>query len=584
MPLQAAARRHPRTTLFGGVFLLAFAIRAVYLAEIHDAPVFDLVSGDGKYFLEWSREIVAGQFVGSRTYMVPLYAYLLAAIQAILGPGLLGIKAVQIGIGSASCGILALGVARASTLRTGLVAGLLLAIYPPAIFSDAIVQKSVLDVFLTATLLLAVAGMQQRPDARGAAMLGLVLGGLGLVRENTLVFIPVLVGWIGLQRGPRDGMRLGAVLVLAVLAALAPWAMRNLAVTGELYATTHNFGMNLYLGNRVGAVGIYEPVLPGRGSADVEWQDAVRLAEASEGRPLRASEVSRHWARRGLADIASDPLAWGRLLARKALLYLAATERMDTEDQYSFEEESRLLRGLGWVIGFGALLPLAVFGGIVTWRRSPQQRVVWALAAIYSASVVFFYVTGRYRLPAAVLLTFPAALGIVALPSLVREGAFGRLAAGLGGLLMTAALCFLPLRNHPLLDPTRMRASTALNLGLMKGRTGDVAASEASLRRAIGLHPAFVLAHQSLAQLLAYEGRLEEAESSYRAAVAAQPDFAPAHRGLGELLLQRGRAAEAVPHLEQALALDPSNAKVRANLREARRKAGAPSGAAAPYE
>ena len=45
-----------------GVFLLAVAVRAVYLAEWHDTALFSVLLGDGRAYDLWAREIAGGNF------------------------------------------------------------------------------------------------------------------------------------------------------------------------------------------------------------------------------------------------------------------------------------------------------------------------------------------------------------------------------------------------------------------------------------------------------------------------------------------------------------------------------------------
>jgi hypothetical protein len=68
--------------------------------------------------------------------------------------------------------------------------------------------------------------------------------------------------------------------------ALLPVAFRNWWVGGEFHLTTSQLGPNLYIGNHPGAPGGYEPLRPGRGSAEFERQDATELAEQALGRRL----------------------------------------------------------------------------------------------------------------------------------------------------------------------------------------------------------------------------------------------------------------------------------------------------------
>ena len=87
-------------------------------------------------------------------------------IYAIAGRHLLLVRVVQAVIGSASCALVGsaaarlfspAGVPRARAI--GLAAGLMLALYAPAIFFDALIQKSVLDVFFVCAALWLIAGV-----------------------------------------------------------------------------------------------------------------------------------------------------------------------------------------------------------------------------------------------------------------------------------------------------------------------------------------------------------------------------------------------------------------------------------------
>src|SRR6185295_16024247 len=98
--------------------------------------------------------------------------------------------------------------------RAGIVAGLMLALYAPAIFFDGLLQKSVLDVFFVCLALWLIARITTNnaelaePAEKKSSLrslrslgstswlwLGLAMGGLALTRENALVFIVVILVW-----------------------------------------------------------------------------------------------------------------------------------------------------------------------------------------------------------------------------------------------------------------------------------------------------------------------------------------------------------------------------------------------------
>src|SRR5690606_1197026 len=102
-------------------------------------------------------------------------------------------RIVQVIIGAAGCAMLGEAGRRFFSPTVGLVAGLLMAVYPPAIFFDAILQKSVLDLFLLAAVLMGCGMMQHRPRWWVAMAIGAATALLMLVRENAAALVPILL-------------------------------------------------------------------------------------------------------------------------------------------------------------------------------------------------------------------------------------------------------------------------------------------------------------------------------------------------------------------------------------------------------
>ena len=79
----------------------------------------------------------------------------------------------------------------------------MLALYPPAIFFDGILQKASLDLLLMTTLLWVVGVAQQQAGKRWFAAAGVLVGAMALNRENAAVLVPVLALWIVWLSWPR---------------------------------------------------------------------------------------------------------------------------------------------------------------------------------------------------------------------------------------------------------------------------------------------------------------------------------------------------------------------------------------------
>ena len=431
------------------MFVIALVVRLIHVWQMREAPFFSVLLGDSRGYDEWARRIAAGEWLGTDVfYQAPLYPYFLGAIYTLLGRDLFVVRVSQAIVGALSCATLSMAAERLFSRRAGLIAGLGLAFYAPAIFFDALIQKTVLDVFFLCLALFILSRLLDWPpehgiraDIKGRALgwmcLGIVLGGLALTRENALVFVAVILVWIAARqeaigmhgwRGWLTRARVtdAAALVLGVAVILAPVAARNYAIGGGFYVTTSQFGPNFYIGNNPRSDGTYMSLRPGRGAPEYERQDATELAEHASGRRLTPSEVSSYWSNRALDFIGSQPGAWLRLIGRKVVLLWNADEMLDTESQESHAEWSTLLSVGGWFGHFGLLVPLALLGVIATWHERARLWLLYAMIIAYAASVIAFYVFARYRFPLVPLLMLFASAGLCALPTLFRASAHAR--------------------------------------------------------------------------------------------------------------------------------------------------------------
>ena len=326
----------------------AFAIRLALVWQLRPSPFFDVLLGDARRYDAWAQQIARGDWIGHDVfYQAPLYPYFLGLIYSIAGRDLLLVRTVQAGIGAAGCVLLALAGRRWISEKAGLIAGICLAVYAPAIFHEALLQKSVLDLFFMSAILWLLGCLGKEDDRRVTWFwLGLTLGALALTRENALIFIVPIVGWqlAGSPGASRRRLSALAAVVLGLFVVLFPIALRNRLAGGEWHLTTSQFGSNLYLGNNASADGTATALREGRGSVEFERQDAAELAEAAVGRKLTPGQVSGYWTRQALAFIRSNPGTWLRLERRKLTLLVNRAELIDTESQESYEEWSAVLR------------------------------------------------------------------------------------------------------------------------------------------------------------------------------------------------------------------------------------------------
>ena len=563
----AAEGAHPTvgTPALAAIFATALVVRLVHVWQLGASPFADLLLGDSAGYDRWARELATGDWLGSDVfYQAPLYPYLLGLVYAVLGSDVTIVRICQAALGSASAVLLAAAGGRFFSPRVGIAAGAALALYAPAIFVDATLQKSVIDVFLlTGLLWLLSTTLDGTPPARRWIGIGALLGALCLTRENALILVAALGIRLWLERRDRrDWLRQAALVGAGVALVLAPVALRNGVVGGEWHLTTSQFGPNFYIGNNTDADGAYRPLRYGRGDAAFERDDATALAEAALGRNLTPGAVSRYWLGRALDDIAAAPGRWLGLLARKTALTFNAVEVIDTESQYAHAEHSVPLAATGWLTHFGLLVPLAVLGMAATWPQRRRLLSLYLMLGLYAASVIAFYVFARYRYPLAPLLVlFAAAGGDHILRAARRTATLAR-----APLVAAVVLVCVAGANWPLLSKDHMRAASYNNLATAYRERGDLPRAIALYETALTLDADYAQAHSNLGSALAAGGEPQRAIEHYRRAIATDPDTGDLRFNYGNALLAANLYGEAAEQFRFAVEAWPEDAEAFNNL------------------
>lgn len=620
-----------------GIFFIALAARMMSLHQIRDLGFMNHTISDGRVYEDCARAIASGQWACPREFVhAPLYAYFLAglrflvATKGIVADDLLIPRGTQLVLGAFSCLLLYRAMSRWFSARVGLVAAMMLALYPPAIFFDLLIQKTSLGMFLVVALLGAMTLWRERTTVTRAMLCGLLTGLLIHVQQTLLLAAPIVPAflWFG-RRAPQTpqvpprrvgNAAFGIAGAAAIALVLAPWVIRNRVVIGEWVLTTPNLGQNFAMGNDPSGRGTYQSLRLGRGSGEYEQREWTRAAERALGRSLSPSEVSDYYFDQAVERIRENPDGWAKLLGRKALMTLGAAEWMDAEDYYVYTEHSSVLRWLDWFFHFGVLLPLATIGVFLTIHRVRElwPLHLWVLAT--AVTLVAFVVFGRYRFPMIPVLIGFAAVGVLQLiahllrfrPSGVPKPSKHQMNAGFTAAIVLALVANLErtkdrsasatgLANHSAalaatgrlaeaqrdaqravkVDPSA--ADAWLILADIQRRGGKLDEALASIDRAAALAPAEAAPRRARAAVLIDAGRLDEAESFYRKALELDDRDSLARAGLAGVLARTGRAAESISMFEQSLAEEPEMVDGRVNYGNALLELGRADDAAAAY-
>jgi 4-amino-4-deoxy-L-arabinose transferase-like glycosyltransferase len=521
---------------------------------------------DAKSYDDWARRIAGGDWVGEGVfYQAPGYPYFLAVVYGLVGGDPWRAHLAQMALGAASCVLVYLATSRLFDRTTGIVAGLGLALYPPAIFFDGLIQKAGLGLFVLCLLLLGIARFIERQSAARALACGAAVGWLALVRENALVFALVLPFWMlaGFREcEPRHRLRWVAGLALGLVLVLVPVGLRNLAVGGTFALTTSQMGTNFYIGNHEGATGSYLPLIPGRHTPRFEGSDARLLAERAEGRELSAGEVSQYWLGRSFEFVVEHPGEWVALMLRKALMTVNAFEIPDAEDIYVYAEQSWVLRGLLPLWHLGVLMALAAGGAVLARSRGRDVWVLGLLAAAFWASVVLFYVFARYRFPLVPLLLPLAAFGAVEGVRRARAGDRSQLRAVLAAVAVAGLLA-----NLPLFDREPFKLASYTNWAHVLLQEGQLPEAEHYLDKARAVDPQNVDLEMHLAVLRFEQDRLDDAAVHASNAMRLEPGDHRPHLLLARIARAQGRPEEAKRHRREARRLMPAPAQPGSSVR-----------------
>jgi 4-amino-4-deoxy-L-arabinose transferase-like glycosyltransferase len=412
------------------VFCVAFALRIVFLAEASSKPGFDLVYMDSEYNLEWARALATGiwnppydRLHKGPYFRAPLYPMFLGGLLKISGGNLWFARSFQAILGSFSCVLAFLLARRCHGTRVGLVTGLLCAGYWVLIYFDSQFLLPVLLVFLALAGFYLLSLSLDRRSLPLAGLSGMILGLFAITRPNILAFFPFLVVW-GLWAVPGTWRRrLLFAALLAAGAGLPPLAatVRNRVAGGDWVLVASQGGVNFFIGNNPQSNGM-QAVVPGtRATWWGGYEDTVAIAEQSQGRTLRPSEVSSYWYGRAFKFIRNHPAAWLELTLRKSVALIGDVEIPNNAPYQARRGEYFTLSVVP--LGFGFLMALFAVG--LPWlvpRSSgpgdiePRRALVVLILifmAVYSATIVAFFVTGRYRVTLVPFVAMGSAVGLV---------------------------------------------------------------------------------------------------------------------------------------------------------------------------
>jgi 4-amino-4-deoxy-L-arabinose transferase-like glycosyltransferase len=547
--------------------LSALALRLAHLLTVRDSPFFSYLMLDNLMYDEWGMRIAAGDWLGRGAFFQdPLYAYLLGVEYSLFGHHYLPVLAVQCLLGALVPPLLYLAARRWFGRTAAFIAGAIAALYLPSIYYEGMILKSWMALFLVAVLVWLLSRVDGKESRWLWLWIGLVLGLACLARGNIVLFVPFLAAWSLLRRSWRNVF----LLLLGVGVVVGIVSIRNRVAGGEWILTTSNAGQNFYIGNNpLNHTGEYEKLPFIDPNPKHEERGFAVEAERRTGEEMSAKEVSRFWFSEARSWMFAEPGAWARLTWLKLRNYWGAYEIPDNLDYYLYRSWAPVLRLP--LPGFGLVAPLGLLGAVLAWRLRGWPRLLVLFVAVYSFSVVLFFVFSRFRMAMMPAIFILAGYGVA---ELVRR--FWRPAL----VLLVFLFMFVNLPVRGTADslalriagavglPTRSESSATAhyNLGLTfaahAGKNGDstelLELAEAELRKALEQEPDHARIHVELGKVLARQHRNNEAIEIYMEAARLDPYNHRIHYALGLLYRREGDYEAAARAFRRAKELNPA--------------------------
>lgn len=396
------------------ILVAALALRLVAAAWWQQRTEGQFLFGDSQSYWTLAEKLADGEGYqygdrNSRIFRAPGYPLLLAPLfwfgdgePSRLWPRLEG----------AVLGMLAVGATwwlgrELFTSPAAPAAAWLAALYPGAIATSVLVlSESAFCPLMMLQLAVWVAALRASDQWRAVGTAGAagLIGGLAtLVRPSWLLFTP-LVALLAVLLGKRRRRQLlvGAGLLVGLALAMAPWWIRNAAITGRFVPTTLQVGASLYDGWNPRATGASDMYFVSEAIV------AQRQAESRRGGPLAATfewrldrslrRAAWHWA-------AEHPGEVLRLAGRK---FIRMWNLWPNEPQFSSWPVRLMFAG-----SYVPVMLLALWGLVRTIDRPWPYALCWLPAVYFTGLHMVFVSSIRYRQPAMLPLLVLAASALV---------------------------------------------------------------------------------------------------------------------------------------------------------------------------
>ena len=312
--------------LLAGIFLLALAIRLLYLSQVIHTPIFHGLVADAEKYDSLALYILKGNLTHKDfIYLNPLYPFFLASIYLTGGHSHFAVVFVQALIDSLSSMLIYFITSTLFNKKVGVIAAFTYALYGIAIFYTGILLAPTLVIFLTLLFIASLIFAEQRGKIFIFFISGILFGLAGLARPNVILFLFLLPLWFFTLLKNRLGTckSIQGFLLLAAgfSMVLSLTSIRNYSIEKRFSPFSVQGGLNFYIGNNPEATGRLMSHHGISNSPIDQVKTSIHYAEQESGKKLTPSQASRYWLLKGLIFIRDNPFDAISLYMKKFALF-----------------------------------------------------------------------------------------------------------------------------------------------------------------------------------------------------------------------------------------------------------------------
>ena len=355
---------------------IALAVRVVCVLAIQTDPIRDAAEYD-----RLALSILSGNgYVdanGAPDAFWPVgYPIFLATVYLVFGHSYLVAGIANALLGAIATFLTYILARHALSSRASLAAASVVALLPAHIIAyTPNLLTETLHTVLVLTVLIATLRLARSPTWINAALLGFIIGISVYVRPIMLFFpcaVLILLLLKNRHGGARRAIGLAAIAMVATLATISPWTIRNFFAMDGFVLTASNGGYNFYKNHMPGAIAQDRMIPP--------------LHELPEFEGLSKADADRKAYRLGLQWIVEHPDEWLILLPQR-FFYIWANGAHSIEKVYfrRYQDAVPVIRI--WAQIYWMAIVFAAAASMVTrpiagyWLRLPM--IVFLIAIVY---------------------------------------------------------------------------------------------------------------------------------------------------------------------------------------------------------